>query len=470
MYYLRKAREHAPLFWLLKIVQSFTRRRRTAPSTTTTTTTTTMSGMTTTCMACVTVATTNHHRAGGRAAMGGGKKMPTPIGTDPTQRITMTMTTRRRGSVTTTTRAASGGASGHENNTGGLNGHALNGRAVRVASVSTKAPVGSALDAAQAFSNLVLDAKKLAAEDEQNAAGRVDLGPRAGVVSSSVLLHAVRRGGRDAGAVEGAMALLNEDAAAATYEGVVDKARANLAHMWAERVEGRVSVELGSELARDTDGLVRKARTLLALCDELKTPRSKLLFKIPATYEGVEAVRALEAEGIACHVSHVYCREQAYAAISAGASLIQLYYSRSNAWYKQNPGASSAQSSDPAYDLIRDVFAFVKSSSQKTKVMVASLHNIQAVKRVLGVDYLLLGQRLIDELGETPANDLGETIISDSAGGAPLSEAKVSRAQFDAGCAASPAASELDIALKRNSAADASLLEFIKETRPAGNA
>lgn len=399
---------------------------------------------------------------------GGGKKMP--IDADPTQRITTMMMpppTRRR--CRSVTRA--GASSGHHENTGGLNGHALNGRAVRVASASTKAPVGSALDAAQAFSNLVLDAKKLAAEDEENAAGRVDLGPRAGVVSSSVLLHAVRRGGRDAGAVEGAMALLNEDTAT-TYEGVVDKARANLAHMWAERVDGRVSVELGSELARDTDGLVRKARALLTLCDELKTPRSKLLFKIPATYEGVEAVRALEAEGIACHVSHVYCREQAYAAIGAGASVVQLYYSRSNAWYKQNPGAASAQSNggDPAYDLIRDVFAFVKSSSQKTKVMVASLHNIQAVKRVLGVDYLLLGQRLIDELAETPANDLGETIISDSAGGAPLSEAKVSRAQFDAGCTASPAASELDIALKRNSAADASLLEFIKETRPAGNA
>jgi transaldolase len=443
------------------------------PHTTTTTTTmmTTMTCMTTR----MSIATTNHRRAGGRpvATMtmkmgnGGGKKMP--IDADPTQRITMLMMPPTRRRCRSVTRA--GASSGHHENTGGLNGHALNGRAVRVASASTKAPVGSALDAAQAFSNLVLDAKKLAAEDEENAAGRVDLGPRAGVVSSSVLLHAVRRGGRDAGAVEGAMALLNEDTAT-TYEGVVDKARANLAHMWAERVDGRVSVELGSELARDTDGLVRKARALLTLCDELKTPRSKLLFKIPATYEGVEAVRALEAEGIACHVSHVYCREQAYAAIGAGASVVQLYYSRSNAWYKQNPGAASAQSSggDPAYDLIRDVFAFVKSSSQKTKVMVASLHNIQAVKRVLGVDYLLLGQRLIDELAETPANDLGETIISDSAGGAPLSEAKVSRAQFDAGCAASPAASELDIALKRNSAADASLLEFIKETRPAGNA
>ena len=114
---------------------------------------------------------------------------------------------------------------------------------------------------------------------------------------------------------------------AGNYERVVDKAKANLADMWASRVDGRVSVELGWWLANDAEECVKKALELRELCDELRTPREKLLFKVPATFRGVEATRRLEALGIPVHVSHVYCREQADAAIDAGATLVQLYYS-----------------------------------------------------------------------------------------------------------------------------------------------
>ena len=322
---------------------------------------------------------------------------------------------------------------------------------------TAKAPVGSALDAAQARSNFVLDVKKFVEEADDDAM-RLDLGPRAGVVSSGVLLYSAKSGGRDAGAVEGVHA--------GNYERVVDKAKANLADMWASRVDGRVSVELGWWLANDAEECVKKALELRELCDELRTPREKLLFKVPATFRGVEATRRLEALGIPVHVSHVYCREQADAAIDAGATLVQLYYSRVNAWHKAKgiltPGT------DPAYELVRDALARVRSTGAKTKIMVASLANVNAVKRVLGVDYCLVSQRIIDELAEMPAGDFVDAVVADARAVSPPPYAPLSEAEFRAACAKSPAKEEIEIALQRNAARDRDLIDYISEAKAGG--
>ena len=174
----------------------------------------------------------------------------------------------------------------------------------------------------------------------------------------------------------------------------------------------------------------------------------------------------LEARGVACHVSHVYCREQANAAIDAGASVVQLYYSRLNAWYKSKKSLDA--NADPGYELARDALARAKAAGGQTKIMVASLANVDAVKRVLGADYLLVGQRIIDELANTPASDLGETIISDAASVAVGAPARLDEAAYRAACDASPASEELEIALKRNAASDSELIDYINEHKGGG--
>lgn len=317
------------------------------------------------------------------------------------------------------------------------------------------------MDALQAFSNVVLDAKKSVLED---ARAGLDLGPRAGTVSASVLATASRAGGRDAGALEGAMVYDKCDIVSAEpvkYECVIDKAMVNLAAMWAERVDGRVSVELfPSSMADDVDALLTKARHYAKMARDMRIPPEKLLFKVPGTYAGIEAVKTLESEGIACHVSDVYCAEQARAAIDAKASVVQLYYSRVNAWYKANPGKTT--SADPGYELARDALAYARANKAKTKIMVASLHNKEAVLRVLGVDYVLVTQRIIDEMSRAPASDVGETIISDATPSSTASAA-LSKQAFENALANSPAKSELAIARRRNAAADGDLMNFIKE-------
>ncbi|WP_282264417.1 transaldolase family protein, partial [Stenotrophomonas sp. PS02301] len=65
-------------------------------------------------------------------------------------------------------------------------------------------------------------------------------------------------------------------------------------------------------------------------------PRSKVLIKIAATWEGVEAARQLQAEGIDCNLTLIFNPTQALACSEAGAFLISPFVGRILDWYVAN--------------------------------------------------------------------------------------------------------------------------------------
>jgi transaldolase len=66
-------------------------------------------------------------------------------------------------------------------------------------------------------------------------------------------------------------------------------------------VDGYVSIEVAPALARDTDGTVASARDLHARIDE-----PNLFVKVPATAEGVDAIRTLVGEGHSINVTLIF--------------------------------------------------------------------------------------------------------------------------------------------------------------------
>jgi transaldolase len=66
-------------------------------------------------------------------------------------------------------------------------------------------------------------------------------------------------------------------------------------------VDGFVSIEVAPDLARDTDGTVASARELHARIDE-----PNLFVKVPATAEGVDAIRTLVGEGHSINVTLIF--------------------------------------------------------------------------------------------------------------------------------------------------------------------
>jgi transaldolase len=72
-------------------------------------------------------------------------------------------------------------------------------------------------------------------------------------------------------------------------------------HDESDGVDGYVSVEVAPDLARDRDGTVASARELHALIDE-----PNLFVKVPATAEGVEAIRILIGEKHSINVTLIF--------------------------------------------------------------------------------------------------------------------------------------------------------------------
>ena len=79
-------------------------------------------------------------------------------------------------------------------------------------------------------------------------------------------------------------------------------------------IPGLVSTEVDARLSFDTAATVAKARRLMALYRELEVPAERVLIKTAATWEGIQAARILEEEGVRCNLTLVFSAEQALAA------------------------------------------------------------------------------------------------------------------------------------------------------------
>ena len=65
--------------------------------------------------------------------------------------------------------------------------------------------------------------------------------------------------------------------------------------------DGFVSIEVGPQLARDTDGTIEEARRLAKACD-----RPNVMVKIPGTAEGIPAIRRCLEEGIHINITLLF--------------------------------------------------------------------------------------------------------------------------------------------------------------------
>lgn len=72
-------------------------------------------------------------------------------------------------------------------------------------------------------------------------------------------------------------------------------------HAASEGVDGRISVEVSPALARDRAATEAQARELVGRVD-----RPNLMIKVPATIEGLGAIRTLTAEGISVNVTLIF--------------------------------------------------------------------------------------------------------------------------------------------------------------------
>src|SRR5690606_20558470 len=67
-------------------------------------------------------------------------------------------------------------------------------------------------------------------------------------------------------------------------------------------VPGRVSTEVDARLSFDTQASIERARQIIGLYERASIERERVLIKLASTWEGIQAARVLQAEGIHCNL------------------------------------------------------------------------------------------------------------------------------------------------------------------------
>ncbi|MFJ4068630.1 transaldolase [Pseudomonas sp. NPDC089996] len=170
-----------------------------------------------------------------------------------------------------------------------------------------------------------------------------------------------------------------------------------------QHVPGSVSSEIDARLSFDRPASVAKARRLVALYQAAGIPRSRVLIKLAATWEGICAARELEREGIRCNLTLVFGIAQARACAEAGAYLISPFVGRALDWHLQaNPGISYAPAMEPGVQQVAAIHAYLRRHGHATLVMAASFRNIGEIVALAGCDRLTISPPLMEELASIP--------------------------------------------------------------------
>ncbi|MFB5856933.1 transaldolase [Stenotrophomonas maltophilia] len=225
----------------------------------------------------------------------------------------------------------------------------------------------------------------------------------------------------------------------AVVHAVADRLTIGVGALLSTLVPGRVSTEVDADQAHDTAATVAKARQFIQMYADAGVPREKILIKIAATWEGVEAARILQAEGIDCNLTLIFNPTQALACSEAGAFLISPFVGRILDWYVANGQAPATIDEDPGVKFVRGVYAEFKRRGSPTVVMGASFRSTAQIEALAGCDRLTISPDLLEKL-DADHGELPRKLVAGVADGVAVTP--IDAAKFAADLAADPMATE----------------------------
>ena len=186
-------------------------------------------------------------------------------------------------------------------------------------------------------------------------------------------------------------------------DAIVDQVLVRFGQEILKVVPGRVSTEVDARLSFDTEATLTRARRITRLYEAAGTPRTRVLIKIAATWEGIRAAETLEREGIHCNLTLLFSFAQAVACGDAGVQLISPFVGRIYDWYKKSAGtawdeAAHAGANDPGVQSVRAIYNHYKRHSIQTEVMGASFRNLGQITALAGCDLLTIAPDLLAQL------------------------------------------------------------------------
>jgi transaldolase len=183
-----------------------------------------------------------------------------------------------------------------------------------------------------------------------------------------------------------------------TNPSLVAKAKRDFREIVAEicaLLPGPVSAEVA---ATDLDGMLREGRTLARIANNVAV-------KVPLTWDGLKACRALVGDGTMVNVTLCFSANQALLAAKAGATFVSPFVGRLD------------DAGQDGMELVREIRAIYDNyPGLNTQVLAASIRNVTHVRQAatIGADVATMPPAVLRALIHHPLTDKGlELFLSD---------------------------------------------------------
>lgn len=181
-----------------------------------------------------------------------------------------------------------------------------------------------------------------------------------------------------------------------------DQVAVNIGTEMLKLIPGRISTEVDARLAFNRELCIAKAQKIICLYKEKNIDKSRILIKIAATWEGIQAAKKLEKAGINCNLTLLFSFAQARACAEAGVFLISPFVGRISDWYKaKEPNVNYIGDDDPGVISVKNIYNYYKQHCYITVVMGASFRNKNQILALAGCDRLTISPALLDELNQS---------------------------------------------------------------------
>jgi transaldolase len=164
-----------------------------------------------------------------------------------------------------------------------------------------------------------------------------------------------------------------------------------------ELVSGPVSAEVA---ATDLEGMLQEGRALAEIAGNVTV-------KVPLTWDGLKACRALTEEGTMVNVTLCFSANQALLAAKAGATFVSPFVGRLDDAGKVGDGMEVVREIRTIYDNYEGL---------GTQILAASIRNVAHVKEaaMIGADVATVPPAVLRALAHHPLTDKGlETFLAD---------------------------------------------------------
>ena len=173
-------------------------------------------------------------------------------------------------------------------------------------------------------------------------------------------------------------------------------------------IPGRVSTEVDARLSFDSAATVARGARLIELYQAEGIHVDRVLIKVAATWEGIQAARQLEQRGIHTNLTLLFSFCQAVACGQARVQLISPFVGRIYDWYKKSAGsawveAANAGANDPGVKSVHQIYNHYKHFGIATEVMGASFRNVGQITALAGCDFLTISPELLAQLAASEA-------------------------------------------------------------------